>query len=71
MTPDVALERLHRAGWTVGEVPQGSTWIVGGHNGENFIRAEGRTQAEAWQQACRQAELVGMLVPERAEPWNR
>jgi hypothetical protein len=40
MTPDTALDRLHRAGWTVGEVRCGSTWLVSGHNGENLIRDE-------------------------------
>jgi hypothetical protein len=71
MTPDTVLDRLHRAGWTVGEVRCGCTWLVSGHNGENLIRATGATQALAWQQACDQAELVGMLAPERSEEWKR
>jgi hypothetical protein len=68
---DAALDRLHRAGWTVGEVCCGSAWIVCGQNGENLIRAEGTTQAEAWRRACEQAAMVGMLAPERTEKWTR
>jgi hypothetical protein len=69
--PDEALDPLHRAGWSVGEVRCGSTWLASEQNGENLIRADGRSQAEAWQQACHQAELVGMLAPERTEKWTR
>ena len=54
--------RLHRAGWSVGEVqvqtPDGPAWLVTGtrRHGECPIRATGRTQAEAWRRAAAQAE---------------
>jgi hypothetical protein len=35
---------------------------VDGTNGENALRAEGRTQAEALRLACGQARAVGMLA---------
>jgi hypothetical protein len=63
MTTDEALDRMHRAGWSVGDVVAGGTWIVSGANGENLLRAAGRTQAEAWAQACEQGAAVGMLAP--------
>jgi hypothetical protein len=63
---DEAFARLHRAGWTVGEVATltragRKLWLVTGTNGENAIRAEGTSQDEAWHQACEQAAAVGML----------
>jgi hypothetical protein len=68
MTPDEAWDRLHRAGWSVGDVVAGETWIVsGGHGGENRIHATGRTQAEAWTRACEQAPALGMLAPPRPD----
>jgi hypothetical protein len=65
MTPNEALNRLHRAGWSIGETGAGRIWLVCGTNGENLIKAEGRTQAMAWQGACEQARAVGMLAPSR------
>jgi hypothetical protein len=62
---DESFARLHKAGWSVGDVavltPAGKRWLVTGTNGENAIRAEGVTQAEAWWRACQQADAVGML----------
>jgi hypothetical protein len=67
MTPvDECFDRLRRAGWTVGETASATLWIVTGTNGENRIRAEGQTQAEAWRLACQQAHALGMLAPARA-----
>jgi len=60
---DECFERLHRAGWSVGEVATAGEWIVSGTNGENLLDARGRTQAEASWRACEQARAVGMLVP--------
>jgi hypothetical protein len=60
-SPDESLARLHRAGWSAGEAAFGSRWLVTGRNGENVIRAEAPTQAEAWHAACLQAKAVGML----------
>jgi hypothetical protein len=63
--PDESFARLQRAGWSVGDVrlltAEGAVWWVTGSNGENAIRAEGRTQAEAWARACEQAKALGML----------
>ena len=56
---------LHRAGWSIGETVGSAVWIVTGTNGENVIRAEDRSQAEAWHKAMLQAEAVGMLAPPR------
>ena len=58
-------ERLHLAGWSIGEVGTTRGWLVTGTNGENVIRAVGRTQAEAWSLACEQAAAVGMLSDEQ------
>jgi hypothetical protein len=62
---DECFARLHRAGWSVGEAsfrgPAGERWQVSGSNGENLLRADGATQAEAWWHACQQAEALGML----------
>jgi hypothetical protein len=62
---DESFARLHRAGWSVGEVriltAAGPAWLVTGSNGENAVNARGRTQAEAWHLYCQQAEAAGML----------
>jgi hypothetical protein len=55
-----SLARLHAAGWTVGEVRAGSSWLVTGANGKNATGAEGATSAEACWWAVHQAETVGM-----------
>jgi hypothetical protein len=60
-----ALDCLHRAGWSVGDVVAGGTWIVSGANGENRIHATGATPTEAWRRACEQAADAGMLAPPR------
>jgi hypothetical protein len=62
-TVDESRDRLHRAGWSVGEVGTASTWRVCGANGENQTNAAGASQAEAWHRACEQAAAVGMLAP--------
>jgi hypothetical protein len=36
---DESRDRLHRAGWSVGEVAQGAIWHVSGTNGENAVNA--------------------------------
>jgi hypothetical protein len=63
-----AIRRLNRAGWSVGDAAYqdgagGRAWIVSGSNGENLIRAEGATAAEAWARAVEQARWLGMLGP--------
>jgi hypothetical protein len=59
---DESFDRLHRAGWSVGEVATAGEWVVSGTNGENLLVARGETQAEAWWRACEQARAVGMLT---------
>jgi hypothetical protein len=63
---DTAYRRLHRSGWTIGDTafsrPPGVAWCVYGRNGENIIRAAGRTRDEAWAAAVEQALAVGMCA---------
>jgi hypothetical protein len=61
-----SLHRLHRSGWSCGEaVFTGSSrrtvWQVDGSNGENRLRVEGATPAEAWHRVVEAAAAVGML----------
>lgn len=64
---DDAVDQLHRAGWNIGSAAftdragEGLAWIVSGSNGENRIRAEGATAAEAWAAALQQAGSLGMV----------
>jgi hypothetical protein len=60
---DESRERLHRAGWSVGEVATARRWWVSGSNGENLRSVSGHSQAEAWWRAREQAQAVGMLAP--------
>jgi hypothetical protein len=64
---DESFDRLHRAGSSIGETGGGGVWLVTGANGENQIRAEGRSQAEAWYRATLQAGAVGMLATIRTK----
>jgi hypothetical protein len=61
---DESFDRLHRAGWSIGEIAGVSCWVVSGQNGENVIVAEGQSQAEAWYRATLQAE-AGACWPSR------
>jgi hypothetical protein len=58
---------LHKAGWSVGDTAfvgkEGTSWLVFGTKGDHSIRAEGKSQVEAWKQACRQAEEMGLVQP--------
>jgi hypothetical protein len=63
---DESRGRLHKAGWSVGEVA-GLLWYVSGSNGENTLSASATTQTEAWWRACVQAREVGMLAKARAK----
>ena len=58
---DESFDRLHCAGWSVGEVATSGAWSVIGTNGENVLEARGQTQTRAWWRACEQARAVGML----------
>jgi hypothetical protein len=59
---DESRDRLHRAGWSLGETRFGHLWQVDGVNGENAILATGATQAQAWWRACVLARAVAMLA---------
>jgi hypothetical protein len=37
--PDESFDRLHRAGWSIGETATAGGWLVTGTNGENAIEA--------------------------------
>ena len=58
---------LHWAGWSIGVTAfvdkEGISWLVYGTRGDHSIRAEGKSQVEAWKQACRQAEEMGLVQP--------
>ena len=58
---------LHRAGWSIGDTAfagkEGISWLVYGTNGDHTIQANGETQKEAWRQACREAEELGLIQP--------
>jgi hypothetical protein len=69
-TIDECLDRLHRAGWSVGHAAFGATWQVDGANGENGLLAHAATLEEAYRLACVQARAVGMLAPARQD-WRR
>jgi hypothetical protein len=67
---DESLDRLHRAGWSIGDTAFGSkllAWQVSGSNGENLLVAYGFSRAEAYGRACVQARALGMLAPPREE----
>ncbi|HEY1378575.1 MAG TPA: hypothetical protein VGF55_17375 [Gemmataceae bacterium] len=64
MLPPIVNEcyaRLHWAGWSIGDAAAGSRWFVTGTNGDNAIRADARTQFEAWRLAVEQAAAAGMV----------
>ena len=71
-TVDESLDRLHRAGWSVGDTAFGPdhalVWLVSGSNGENRLEARGGSRAEAYWRACVQAREVGMLAPAAHPP---
>jgi hypothetical protein len=60
---DDCFARLKVAGWSVVEVGSASGRVVLGYDGENVLRAEAPTLAEAYARACDQAALCGMLRP--------
>jgi hypothetical protein len=63
---DECRDRLHRAGWSIGETAISSdhalVWLITGTNGENRIEARGRSQNEAWYRATWQTGTVGPLA---------
>ncbi len=58
---------LHKAGWSIGDTAfagkKGMSWLVFGTKGDHSIRAEGKSQVEAWKNACHQAEEMGLVQP--------
>ena len=58
---------LHRAGWSIDCTAfagkEGLSWLVYGTNSNYSIQANGKTQEEAWKQACRQAEEMRLVQP--------
>jgi hypothetical protein len=58
-TVDTIAARLHREGWSVGDVavkyPTGCVWVVSGQRDGRLVVAEGRTQEEAWMRFARTA----------------
>jgi hypothetical protein len=56
---------LHQAVWSIGDTAfvgkEGISWLVFGTKGEHSIQANGKTQEEAWKQACRPAEKMGLV----------
>ena len=58
---------LHRAGWSIDCTAfagkSGISLLVFATNGEHSIQANGKTQLEAWKQACRQHEEMGLVHP--------
>ena len=65
--PEDSLRRLHRSGWSMGEAGftgAGGRTIhrVDGSNGENRIRVQGSTPAEAWHRTVEAAAACGMLA---------
>jgi hypothetical protein len=67
---DESLDRLHRAGWSVGHAAFDEVWQVDGTNGENVLLAHGATLTEAYCLALLQTRAVGILAPAR-EDWHR
>ena len=65
MPPTAPYRRLlHFLGWSVGDVAfcdvetGRKLWRVTGTRGQHTISAKGRTQSEAWREACRLAGRV-------------
>jgi hypothetical protein len=65
---DDSYMRLHLAGWSLADSAILSSarlvWLVTGKRGEYTIEALGTTKAEAWHQACQQAQGLGLLQDE-------
>jgi hypothetical protein len=72
-TIDHCQDRLHAARWSLGEctfilVNRALVWLVTCTRGAHMVRTTAATQAEAWEEACRQAEALGMLETEGKSP---
>jgi hypothetical protein len=60
---DESRDRLHRAGWSIGDYGTANRFLVCGSNGENQVQAGAASRAEAYWGACVQARALGMLAP--------
>jgi hypothetical protein len=58
---DDCADRLHRAGWSCGDVATAGGWVVSGTNGKNRIEGKAATQALTWRRAVEAARSVGMV----------
>jgi hypothetical protein len=61
-TVDTIAARLHREGWSVGDVavkyPTGCVWVISAQRDGRWVVAEGRTQEEAWRAAANRAKTA-------------
>jgi hypothetical protein len=64
--PEVIMDELRRAGWSLGDAKFGDTWTVSGTNGENVILAHSKSIEEAWRRAAEQARSFGTGRPSNA-----
>jgi hypothetical protein len=64
---DKRFQILHRPGWSIGDTAvassEGICWLVYGTSGDHSIQSNGKTQEEAWKQACQPAEEMGLVQP--------
>jgi hypothetical protein len=54
-TVDESRDRLHRTGWSVGEIATTTRWLVMGSNGENQIKGHRRRNRDGSAQAKKKA----------------
>ena len=64
-TVDSCQDRLHRAGWSIGDCTfifanRSLVWLVTCSHAGHVVRVTAPTQAGAWEEACRQAEALGL-----------
>ena len=64
-TVDESFERLHRAGWSVGDIATVAGRLITGANGENVIRATGRTQLTSSTSCYRENPRCNVRVSSR------
>ena len=73
-TSDKLIQALHEAGWSTGGTSllgkEGVCWVVYGIKGHHTVHAQAKTHEEAWKQAYRKAEELG-LVPRSPDQADR
>ena len=65
--PSEFFQRMHCAGWSIGEAAFDyadgrRVWVVSGTKDGHTMIATARTQRDAWREACRLAEELGLVV---------